>query len=122
MTREILGHTTSVLFLIVDVTPDFGCNVRLAGSKDFFQMPVSPVCLDTLVLATVGAAVNLNNMYAEEVILSATGQVKPVSRTVLTGRVSIDIKHPLLFVSNSHNILMRELFPQLKQKASPFGK
>ena len=83
-------------------------------------MPASPVCLDTLVLATVGAAVNLKSMYSEGGDLSAPGQAKSVVMTALTSLVSIDIKHPLLLSANSHNILMRELFPQSKQNASTF--
>ena len=81
-------------------------------------MPASPVCLDTLVLATVGAAVNLKSMYSEGGDLSAPGQARSVGRTVLTGLVCIDIKRPLLLPANSNNILMRELFPQPNQKAS----
>ena len=82
-------------------------------------MPASPVCRDTLVSATVGAALNLERTYAMERILSATGKVAPVVRTALTEPVCSDIEHPLLLPENSHNILMRELFPQSIQKASP---
>jgi hypothetical protein len=94
-TREYFGHTTSVLFLIVDATPEFGCNVRLAGSKEFFQMPASPVCLDTLVSATVGAALNLlaNSIEAS---LPAPSHVEIVGSTTLTFPVCDDIKLPLL--------------------------
>ena len=80
-----------MLFLIVDVAPDCGGNVRLTGSKDFFQMPASPVCLDTLVLATVGAAMNLVSMFSIECCLSATNSVGLVFKTALTGLVCIDI-------------------------------
>ena len=112
--RQILGRTTSVLFLIVDATPDCGGNVRLVGSKDFFQMPASPVCLDTLVSATVGAAVNLIN---------ATSRLDPFP-AICTRRFALkaprralgcsDIENPLLLPGNSNNMLMRELFPQSK--------
>ncbi len=95
-TREFVGLTTSVLVLIVDVTPHCGCGVRLVGSKDFFQMPVSPVCLDTLVLATVGAAVNLINMFSNECTLSEASSVGLVGMTTLTGLTLFDIEHPLL--------------------------
>ena len=81
-------------------------------------MPISPVCRDTLVSATVGAAVNLKSMFLRACCLSAASTVPLVCVTAPTGLVSIDIKHPLLLSGNSNNILMRELFPHLKQKAS----
>jgi hypothetical protein len=95
-TREYFGHTTSVLFLIVDATPEFGCNVRLAGSKEFFQMPASPVCLDTLVSATVGAALNLVRANTTKAALPAADKVELVDATELTFPVCDDIKLPLL--------------------------
>ncbi len=95
-TRDFVGLTTSVLDLIVDATPARGCGVRLVGSKDFFQMPVSPVCLDTLVLATVGAAVNLMSMFSDECTLSKASSVGLVGLTTLTGLTLFDIEHPLL--------------------------
>jgi hypothetical protein len=82
-------------------------------------MPASPVCRDTLVLATVGAALNLVCMLSLERCFSAGSTVGLVLVTALTGLVCIDIKHPLLLSGNSNNILMRELFPHSKQKASP---
>ena len=90
------GHTTSVLFLIIDVTPEFGSIVRLVGSKEFFQMPASPVCRDTLVSATVGAAINLFEANSTKRPLSATRNVEPVVVTKLTFPVCVDIKLPLL--------------------------
>ena len=59
-------------------------------------MPVSPVCLDTLVLATVGAAVNLMSMFSNECALSGASNVGLVIVTTLTGLTSFDIEHPLL--------------------------
>jgi hypothetical protein len=118
-TGSIHGRTTSVLVLIWDVVPDFGVNVRLAGSEELFQMPASPVCRDTLVLATVGAALNMVSMFVPDRHNSADSTVGLVRVTALTALVCIDIKHPLLLSGNSNNILMRELFPHLRQKASP---
>ena len=108
-----------MLILIVDVTPDCGWNVRLAGSKDLIQMPASPVCLDTLVLATVGAAVNLVSTNVWEA-LSANGTVRLALAAELTVLVCSDIEQPLLLSGKSNNILLRELFPHSKQNASPF--
>ena len=107
-----------MLVIVFDVTPDCWVNVRLAGSEDFFLMPASPVCRDTLVSATAGAALNLESTYALENVFSTAGKVEPVGRTALTGPVCSDIEHPLLLSDNSHNILMRELFPHSIQKAS----
>ncbi len=59
-------------------------------------MPVSPVCLDTLVLATVGAAINLMSMLPHECALSDASNVVLVGVTTLTGLTSFDIEHPLL--------------------------
>ncbi len=119
--RRFFGRTTSVLILIVDATPDCGCGVRLIGSMDFFHMPASPVCLDTLVLATVGASINLLNTIASENLLSPTDTVRLALRAALTVPVCNDIEHPLLLSGNSNNILMRELFPQSKRNASFFA-
>ena len=83
-------------------------------------MPASPVCLDTLVLATVGAAKNLLKREAIKNLFFAPGITGHVGMTVLAIPVCSDIEHPLLLSSKSNNILMRELFPQSKQKASPF--
>ena len=85
-------------------------------------MPVSPVCLDTLVLATVGAAKNLLKLEAIKNLFPATGTTGHVGMKALAIPVSSDIQHPLLLSVKSNNILMRELFPQSKQKASPFVK
>ena len=85
-------------------------------------MPASPVCLDTLVSATVGAALNLGSTYVRGSRLSSASRIEPVGRTALTGLVRIDIEHPLLLSGNSLNILMRELFPHLIQKASPLKR
>ena len=82
-------------------------------------MPASPVCLDTLVLATVGAAVNLVSTNVWEA-LSANGTVRLALAAELTVLVCSDIEDPLLLSGNSNKILMRELFPQSKQKASAF--
>ena len=117
--RRLLGRTTSVLFFIVDVNPEFGCNVRLVGSKEFFQMPASPVCRDTLVSATVGAALILLEANSTKDSLSAARNVESVVVTKLTFPVCVDIKLPLLLLCNSNKILMRELFPQAKKKATP---
>ena len=119
--RRFFGRTTSVLILIVDANPDCGCSARLIGSMDFFQMPASPVCLDTLVLATVGASINLLNTIASENLLPPTGTVRLALRAALTVPVCSDIEHPLLLSGNSNNILMRELFPQSKRNASLFA-
>ena len=94
--RGFFGHTTSVLLLIVDVTPKLGCIVRLVGSKEISQMPASPVCRDTLVSATVGAAINLFEANSTKRPLSATRNVEPVVVTKLTFPVCVDIKLPLL--------------------------
>ena len=59
-------------------------------------MPVSPVCLDTLVLATVGAAVNLMRMFPNECTLSEASSVRLVDTTTLNGLALFDIEHPLL--------------------------
>ena len=83
-------------------------------------MPVSPVCLDTLVLATVGAAKNLLKLEAIKNLFLVTGTTGYAGMKVLAIPVSSDIQHPLLLPVKSNNILMRELFPQSKQKASPF--
>ena len=83
-------------------------------------MPASPVCLDTLVLATVGAAKNLLKLEAIKNLFLVTGTTGHVGMKVLAIPVSSDIQHPLLLSVKSNNILMRELFPQSKQKASPF--
>jgi len=83
-------------------------------------MPASPVCRDTLVLATVGAALNLVNLEAIKNLFPATGAIGRVGVILLTIPACSDIEHPLLFSGKSNNILMRELFPQSKQKASPF--
>ena len=82
-------------------------------------MPASPVCLDTLVLATVGAAKNPVKLEAIKNLFSATGTTGHVGMTVLAIPVCSDIEHPLLLSGKSNNILMRELFPHLIQKASP---
>ena len=82
-------------------------------------MPASPVCRDTLVSATVGAALNLVSTCARKSFLSAIRAVGLVRKTALNGLVCGDIELPLLLSGNSHNILMRELFPHLNQKASP---
>ena len=85
-------------------------------------MPVSPVCRDTLVSATVGAAVNLVSMFPGKFCSFAASTVSLVCVTALTGLVCINIKHPLLLSGNSLNILMRELFPQPIKKASTIFK
>ena len=118
--RGFFGHTTSVLFLVFVVTPDWGGNVWFARSVDLFHMPASPVCRDTLVSATVGAAKNPVSGNVPENLPSSTNTVPLVSVTTLNGLVSSDITHPLLLSGNSHKLLMRELFPQSKQKASTF--
>lgn len=82
-------------------------------------MPASPVCLDTLVLATVGAAVNLVSTNVGEA-LSANGTVRLALAAELTVLDCSDIEQPLLLSGKSNNILLRELFPHSKQKASPF--
>ena len=46
-------------------------------------MPASPVCLDTLVLATVGAAKNVVKLEAIKNLLSATGNTGHVAMTLL---------------------------------------
>ena len=88
---------------------------------DFVQVPSSPVSLDTLVSATVGAAVNLVYANVREKVLSATGITGLVGSTALTGLPCRDIEHPLLLSGNSNNMLMRELFPQSNENARPFG-
>ena len=118
--RGFFGHTTSVLFLVFVVTPGWGGNVWFAGSVDLFHMPASPVCRDTLVSATVGAAKNLFSRNALGNFLSSTNNIPLVPVTTLNGLVSSDITYPLLLSGNSHKLLMRELFPQSKQKASTF--
>ena len=77
-------------------------------------MPASPVCRDTLVLATVGAALNLVNLEAIKNLFAATGAIGRVGVILLTVPVCSDIEHPLLLSGKSNNILMRELFPQSK--------
>jgi hypothetical protein len=59
-------------------------------------MPASPVCRDTLVSATVGAALNLFNTYPIEGLPASARTVGLVVRTALTGLTSVDIEHPLL--------------------------
>lgn len=83
-------------------------------------MPANPVCRDTLVSATVGAAKNLFSRNAPGKFPSSTNTIPLVVVTTLNGLVSSDITHPLLLSGNSHKLLMRELFPQSKQKASTF--
>ena len=83
-------------------------------------MPVSPVCLDTLVLATVGAAENLSGKNTLDRCLSENGTVRLALAAMLTVLICRDIEDPLLLSGKSNKILMRELFPQSKQKASAF--
>ena len=59
-------------------------------------MPASPVCRDTLVSATVGAAVNLLSMYSAARFLPLARTVGLVWRTALTDLTFTDIEHPLL--------------------------
>jgi hypothetical protein len=59
-------------------------------------MPASPVCRDTLVSATVGAAVNLFNTHPNEGFPAFARTVGLVWWTALTGLTSVDIEHPLL--------------------------
>lgn len=59
-------------------------------------MPASPVCRDTLVSATVGAALNLLKANATKAPLSAARNIELVVVTKLTFPVCVDIKLPLL--------------------------
>lgn len=56
-------------------------------------MPASPVCRDTLVSATVGAAINLFNMDPIEGLPAFARTVGLVWRTALTDLTSVDIEH-----------------------------
>ena len=94
--RGFFGHTTSVLFLVFVVTPGWGGNVWFAGSVDLFHMPASPVCRDTLVSATVGAALNLVEANSTKDPLSAARNIELVVVTKLIFPVCVDIKLPLL--------------------------
>ena len=59
-------------------------------------MPASPVCRDTLVSATVGAALNLVEANSTKDALHAARNIEPVVVTKLTFPVCVDIKLPLL--------------------------
>ena len=77
-------------------------------------MPASPVCLDTLVSATVGAAVNLTTDISQPDPFFATCAVRFALRAARRVLVCSDIENPLLLPGNSNNMSMRELFPQSK--------
>ena len=83
-------------------------------------MPVSPVCLDTLVLATVGAAKNLLKLEAIKNLFLVTGTTGHVGMKVLAIPVSGDIQHPLLLPVKSNNILIAGIIPAIKTKSKPF--
>lgn len=83
-------------------------------------MPVSPVCLDTLVLATVGAAKNLLKLEAIKNLFLVTGTTGHVGMKVLAIPVSSDIQHPLLLSVKSNNILIAGIIPAIKTKSKPF--
>ena len=116
--RGIFGHTTSVLFVVFIVALNCGVNVWFAESVGLFPRPASPVCRDTLVSATVGAAKNRFSKTGLGNFLSSADTTLPVLVTTLNGTVCSDITHPLLLAGDSHKLLMRELFPQSIQKAS----
>ena len=83
-------------------------------------MPASPVCRDTLVSATVGAALNLLKANSTKHPLSAARNAEPVVVTKLTFPVCVDIKLPLLLLCNSNKMLIAGIIPAIKTKSKPF--